>query len=153
MPQMLLPIFPDDVVNISANLAVKKDNGQVTYFNGMMPVFTHDENDIRSFQMITSQFCCSGLLKQVDVCRAFGVTDISVMRAVKRYREHGPSGFYAAKKTRGASVLTADVLEKAQEMLDEGRGVPEIAAALGIKRDTLAKAVRDGRLHRLKKRI
>lgn len=153
MPQMMLPIFPDDVVYLNSNLAVRKENGQITYFNGMMPVFMHDEDDIESFQMITSQFCCSGIVKQVDVVRAFGVTDISVMRAVKRYRELGPSGFYAPKKTRGAAVLTADVIEKAQAMLDEGKGLPEIAEAFGLKRDTLAKAVRDGRLHRVKKKI
>lgn len=153
MPQMLLPIFPDDVIYLNSNLAVRKENGRITYFNGMMPVFCHDEDDIESFQMITSQFCCSGIVKQVDVVRAFGVTDISVMRAVKRYRELGPAGFYAPKKTRGASVLTASVIEKAQEMLDEGKGLPEIAAALDLKRDTLSKAVRDGRLHRVKKKI
>jgi len=153
MPQMMLPIFPDDVVYLNANLAVRKDNGRVTYFNGMMPVFTHDESDIQSFQMITSQFCCSGVVKQAELSRSFGVTDLSVMRAVKRYRELGPSGFYAAKKTRGAAVLTPDVIEEVQGMLDDGRGLPDAAAALGLKRDTLAKAVRDGRLHRSKKRI
>ena len=153
MPQMMLPIFPDDVVYLNPTLAVRKDNGQITYFNGTMPVFTHDEDDTQSFQMITSQFCCSGIVKQAEIVRAFGVTDISVMRAVKRYRELGPSGFYAPKKTRSAAVLTDSVIEKAQEMLDEGKGLPEIAADLDLKRDTLAKAVRDGRLRRVKKKI
>jgi hypothetical protein len=54
MPQMMLPIFPDDVVYLNSDLAVRKDNGQVTYFNGMMPIFTHAEDDVESFQMITS---------------------------------------------------------------------------------------------------
>lgn len=151
MPQMMLPIFPDDVVYLNENLAVRKENGQVTYFNGMMPVFTHAEDDVQSFQMITSQFCCSGAVKQMDVVRAFGLTEISMMRAVKRYREYGPSGFYAPKKTRGAAVLTADVIKKVQGLLDEGKEFSEVAAALNLKRDTLAKAVRDGRLHRAKK--
>ena len=153
MPQMMLPIFPDDVVYLNPYLAVQKGNGQITYFNGVMPVFSHAEEDIDSFQMITSQFCCSGIVKQADVARAFGVSDISVMRAVKRYRERGPAGFYAPRKTRGAAVLTADVIQKAQEMLDGGNGLPEIAATLDLKRDTLGKAVRDGRLHRIKKKI
>jgi hypothetical protein len=153
MPQMMLPIFPDDVVYLNSNLAVRKENGQIIYFNGMMPVFTHAEDDIESFQMITSQFCCSGIVKQVDVVRAFGVTDISVMRTVKRYRQFGPAGFYAPRKTRGAAVLTDGVIEKAQGMLDEGKGLSEIATALSLKRDTLGKAVRDGRLHQVKKKI
>jgi hypothetical protein len=33
------------------------DVGRVTYFNGQMPVFVHDTNDIRPFRLITSQFC------------------------------------------------------------------------------------------------
>lgn len=152
MPQMTLPIFPDDVVDINASIAVRKDKGMVVYFNGMMPVFSHDEDDIQSFQMITSQFCCNGVAKQAEIVRAFGVTDISVMRSVKRYRELGPAGFYAERKTRGAAVLTAEVIERAQELLDEDRGIPEVASELGLKRDTLSKAVRDGRLHRPKKR-
>jgi hypothetical protein len=151
MPQMMLPIFPDDVIYLSPDLAVKKQDGRIVYFNGMMPVFTHDENDIQSFQMITSQFCCNGIVKQADIVRAFGVTDISVMRAVKCYRELGVKGFYAPKKTRGAAVLTSTVIEQAQSLLDAGRVIPDVASELGLKRDTLAKAVRDGRLHQQKK--
>jgi hypothetical protein len=149
---MMLPIFPEGVVDLSPDLAVQKEDGQIVYFNGMMPVFMHDEDDIPSFQMITSQFCCSGIVKQADIVRAFGVTKTSVMRAVKRYRDLGPGGFYAPKKTRGANVLTPAVIEETQKLLDEGRSVPEVAAELGLKRDTLAKAVLDGRLHRAKKK-
>jgi transposase-like protein len=152
MPQMMLPIFPEGVVDLSPDLAVRKEAGQIVYFNGMMPVFTHDESDIQSFQMITSQFCCSGVVTQADIARAFGVTEVSVKRAVKRYRERGAGGFYAPKKTRGAGVLTPSVIEEAQKLLDEGGGVPAVAKELGLKRDTLAKAVLDGRLHRVKKR-
>jgi hypothetical protein len=75
------------------------------------------------------------------------------MRAVKRYQTLGPGGFYAPKKTRGAGVLTPSVIEAAQKLLDDEHGVPETAAELGLKRDTLAKAILDGRLHRVKKRI
>jgi transposase-like protein len=152
MPQMMLPIFPDGVVELSPDLAVRKEAGQVVYFNAAMPVFMHAEDDVQSFQMITSQFCCNGVVKQADIARAFGVTEVSVKRAVKRYRERGPGGFYAPKKTRGAGVLIPSVIEKAQELLDEGHGVPAVAEELGLKRDTLAKAVLDGRLHRVKKR-
>jgi transposase-like protein len=148
---MFLPIYPDGVVDLGQDLAVKRENGQVVYFNGMMPVFMHDENDLQSFQMITSQFCCSGVVKQADIARAFGVTKFSVMRAVKRYRDNGVKGFYAQKKARGAGVLTPAVIAEAQALLNAGRSVPEVAAELDLKRDTLAKAVLDGRLHRSKK--
>jgi transposase len=85
--------------------------------------------------------------------RAFGVTAISVKRSVKKYREEGPGGFF--RKTppaRRPRVLTAEVLEKAQALLDAGQSRPEVAEALGIKEDTLYRAERSGRLVKEKKR-
>ncbi|MCG6867868.1 MAG: hypothetical protein LJE91_03820, partial [Gammaproteobacteria bacterium] len=66
----------------------------MTYFNGSMPVFVHAEQDRASFQTIAAQFCVNGNAKQADIVRAFGVTKISLKRAVKRYREEGPKGYY-----------------------------------------------------------
>ena len=148
MPQMQFPFFPEGVTHITPYLAFSKQDGRVTYFNGNMPVFIHDEDDMDSFRMITAQFCVNGNAKQMEIVRAFGISKISMKRAVKRYREAGPKGFYQKRKTRGPAVLTPPVMEKAQRLLDEGLEVPEVADQLGIKRDTLSKAVRAGRLHR-----
>ncbi len=154
MPQKHLPFFPDGVEHITAQLAVEKKDGQVTYFNGHMPVFIHDEQDIATFRMITAQFCINGNAKQAEISRAFGVTLISVKRAVKRYREKGVAGFYEEANRRGPAVLTAQVLKEAQERLDEGLEIREVAEQLGVKRDTLAKAIRAGRVHKpAKKKI
>ena len=148
MPQMQLPFFPEGVTHITPMLAFCKQNGRVTYFNGNMPIFVHDEADRDSFRMITAQFCENGNAKQADISRAFGVPPISVKRAVKRYRKQGPKGFYAQRKTRGPAVLTPSVLEQAQQLLDDGVETSEVADRLDIKRDTLSKAVRAGRLHK-----
>ena len=148
MPQTQLPFFPEGVTHITALLAFSKQDGRVTYFNASMPVFIHDEDDVDSFRMITAQFCVNGNAKQAEVVRAFGVSKISLKRAVKRYREEGPKGFYASRKHRGPAVLTPSVLAEAQQLLDEGLETPEVADRLGIKRDTLSKAVRAGRLHK-----
>jgi DNA-directed RNA polymerase specialized sigma24 family protein len=43
------------------------------------------------------------------------------------------------------------VLAEAQEKLDEGLSSSEVADPLDLKRDTLRKAIRAGRLHRPKK--
>ena len=147
MPQVQLPIFPEGVTHITPELAFKKEGGKVVYLNGSMPVFVHDEKDIRTFRMITSQFCVNGNAKQSEMASAFGIPLISVKRAVKLYRDRGPEGFYAPRRTRGAAVLTPPVLEQAQQKLDEGLSVAEVADALEIKRNTLGKAVRAGRLH------
>jgi transposase len=152
MPQMQLPIFPDGVEHITSELAFEKRDGQVTYFNGNMPVFVHDENDIATFRMITAQFFINGNAKQAEISRAFGITLISVKRAVKRYREKGVAGFYEAPNRRGAAVLTAEVLTEAQGLLDEGFETSAVAEQLGVKRDTLAKAIRAGRLRKPEKK-
>lgn len=146
MPQIQLPIFPEGIVHLSSELAVKQENGQVVYFNGMLPVFTHAAEDIKTFRMITSQFCVNGIVKEVDISRAFGIPAITVKRAVKKYREGGAAGFYQKRKTRAAPILTEPVLGKAQQNLNAGKSVKEVAIELGIKYDTLKKAVADGRL-------
>ena len=152
MVQRQLPMFPEGSILVTGDLVVKKRDGRITYFYETLPVFTHDENDDDSFQMITAQFYSNGYVKQMDIVRAFGVTPISVKRAVKRYQEQGVQGFYAAKKTRGAAVLTDEVLQVAQQLLSEGQESCDVADQLGIKRDTFSKAIRAGRLHKYKKK-
>lgn len=146
MPQRQLPLFPQGVTHITPELAFMKEDGRVTYFNGHMPVFIHAEDDRRTFRMITGQFCVNGNAKQADIVRAFGVTTISVKRSVKLYREKGPAGFYAPRSPRGPAVLTEPVVAEIEEFLDAGMSEAEIAERLGLKRDTLHKAVRAGRI-------
>jgi hypothetical protein len=90
MPQAQLPFFPEGVTHSTPLLAFRKEDGRVTYFNGSMPMFVHEEDDVASFCMITAQFCVNGNAKQADIGRAFGVSKISLKLAVKRYREQGP---------------------------------------------------------------
>jgi len=139
-------MFPNGVTHITDQLAFLKENGQVVYFNGHMPVFSHAESDIASFRMITSQFCANGYVKQADIIRTFGVTSISVKRWVKKFREEGPRGFYAPRPVRGAAVLVEDVVAKAEELLADGGKISEVAEKLGVKKNTLQKAVRAGKV-------
>ena len=152
MVQRQLPMFPEGSTLVTHDLAVEKRDGRVTYFYGTLPVFTHDENDDASFRMITAQFYTNGYVKQMDIVRAFGVTPISVKRAVKCYKEQGIPGFYAEKNTRGPAVLTEEVLLTAQQLLSEGLEPCDVADQLNIKRDTFSKAIRAGRLHKNSKK-
>lgn len=154
MPQLQLPMFPVGVTHITPLLAFLKEDGNITYFNGSLPVFSHAEEDSQSFRMITAQFCVNGHTQQAEIARAFGVTKISVKRSVKRYREAGPGGFYQPQKRRGPAILTPPVIEQVQQLLTEHEEVADIAAKLDIKVDTLSKAIRAGRLHKpAKKKI
>jgi DNA-binding transcriptional regulator LsrR (DeoR family) len=152
MAQQQLPMFPVGSTEVTQDLAFEKREGRVTYFYGTLPVFSHDENDRASFQMITAQFYINGYVKQMDIVRAFGVTPISVKRAVKRFKEEGVQGFYADKKPRGTVVLTDEIIQQAQYLLNQGQESYDVADRLGIKRDTLSKAIRAGRLYKIKKK-
>ena len=83
MPQLHLPMFPAGVTPITDELAFERRDGKIAYFNGQIAVFVHAEDDVATFRMITSQFCANGHARQCDIIRAFGVTSISVKRAVK----------------------------------------------------------------------
>jgi len=146
MPQLHLPMFPHGVTPITDVLAFAKQDGRVTYFSGQQPVFSHAEDDVASFRMITSQFCAHGGATQSAIIRVFGVTSISVKRSVKTYRERGPKGFYAPRVTRGAAVLHEALVAQAEELLAEGYSVAEVAKELGVKLNTLQKAIRAGRI-------
>jgi transposase-like protein len=150
MPQLQLPMFPVGVTEITPHLAFKKEGGQIVYFNGHMPIAMHDEKDQRTFRMVTSQFYVMGLVTQSDLARVFGVTPISVKRSVKIFRDHGPGGFYAERRVRGAAVLLPDVVEEAEELLAEDMKISDVAKQLGISPDTLRKGIDSGRV-RVKK--
>ena len=153
MSQLQLPIFPEGTTLINSNLGFIREDATITYVYGHLPVFTHDVKDIRSFRMITSQLYINGSAKQSEICRAFGVSAISVKRGVKRYRKKGIGGFFEEPKRRGAAGLTPPVVEQVQEQLDAGHELTGIAKELGLKYDTLRKAVKSGKLHKpLKKK-
>jgi hypothetical protein len=149
MPQMLLPMFPAEATSINPLLGFCRKDDMVYYFNGMMPIFSHAVSDHQSFRLITSQLIVNGNATQKDIVDAFRVSRISVKRYVKIYRQEGASGFFKARKGRGSNVLTPEVLVRIQFFLTEGRTVRSISEEMGLKADTVNKAIRDGRLCRI----
>jgi transposase len=148
MPQPLLPLVPDGATPLCDHISVVKEDDAWTYFAGILPVFSHPEDDRNSFRMFTAQLVCNGICKQVDIVKTFGVAPVSVKRAVKQYREQGSESFYQPRRGRGASVMTEQVLQEAQELLNQGSSRKETAQALKIKLDTLGKAIQHGKLSR-----
>jgi transposase-like protein len=146
MPQPLLPMFPADVTAINELVSFAKRDGTVYYFNGPMPVFSHLETDRASFRMFTSQLVANDNCTQAQIVRAFGISAISMKRYVKQYREKGLAGFFKGRAARQPRVLTPAVLQKAQELIQQGGGRNQVAQELGIKSDTLRKAIQAGRI-------
>ena len=74
MPQAQLPFFPPGTPEINRQLAFERQDNQVTYFHGLLPVFQHAVEDTKTFRLIVSQFYVNGNATQAGLCRAFGVT-------------------------------------------------------------------------------
>ena len=151
MPQTLLPIFPPGLTFINRQIGFEKKDGRIYYFHGLLPVFSHDEDDLESFRFITSQLVVGGNVKQVEIVNAFGISSISVKRSVKRLREQGAQGFFTKAKGRSPHILTPDIVEKAQRLLYKGHNPSEVAKRLNLKPNTVRKAIQTGRLHKKKR--
>ena len=147
MAQALLPLIPHGATRINDRISVVRKDGQWTYYYGVDPIFSHPEADRQTFGMFTAQLVCQGACQQVDIIRIFGVCTNSVRRSVKKYRQAGVAGFYRSRKGRGPTVLTDPVVAQAQERLGSGCTRRQVADQLGIRYDTIRKAINQGRLH------
>ena len=89
---MQLPMFPAGVTEINSRVAVDAKDGRVCYVHGHLPVFQHEEEDVWSFRMFTSQMIVNGTAKPKEIVEAFGVP----MVTVKRYNEGLPGAWSQA---------------------------------------------------------
>ncbi len=96
--QLLLPLFPVEATLINNLVAVQMRESAVYYFNGSMPIFMHNKCDIDGFRYITSQLIVNGCCRQKEIVNCFAVSDISVKRWVKRYRESKELSAFVSKK-------------------------------------------------------
>jgi transposase-like protein len=147
MPQLQLPIYPADATAINSNVAVSFESGRVVYVHGLLPVFEHAADDLKSFRLFTSQMIANGSVRHSEIARTFGVPLSTVKRFVKLYRDQGAQGFFAPRRRRSAAVLTPEVKARAQALLDEGKSPAEVGKELSILSDTLRKAIQAGHLH------
>lgn len=151
--QLQLPRYPEDTTHVSDAVSVVKRDGTVWYFHQGMPMGSHAEDDHASFRFHTSMLCDSGACQLVEVERAFGVSKISVKRWLKQYRSGGAKAFFAKKRAvRAGPVMTPERLAEIQGLIDEGLSDLQIAERLGMKRDTIYRTVKIGRLHRAEKK-
>ncbi|MDQ2899894.1 MAG: hypothetical protein M3Y07_08855, partial [Acidobacteriota bacterium] len=70
---MQLPVFPAGVIEINSRIAVQQEAGVVWYIHRHLLVFQHEEQDVRSFRMFTSQMIVGGTVKPKEIVKAFGV--------------------------------------------------------------------------------
>ncbi len=143
----MLPAIPYGATEISELVSVWCEAQQWTYFLGTYPVYSHRADDQRMFRLVTAQLIESGACRHKEIIETFGVSKSSVNRALKKLRDQGAEGFFKRREGhRSGSVLTPQILDQAQGLLDQGYSRRDLADELGVKYDTLRKAINDGRL-------
>jgi transposase len=151
LSQLMLPAIPYGATEISDLVSVWREAQQWTYFLGTYPVYSHRADDQRMFRLVTAQLIQSGACRHKEIIETFGVSKSSVNRALKKLREQGAEAFFKRREGRGSgSVLTPQILDQAQALLDQGYSRRDLADELGVKYDTLRKAIHDGRLRETK---
>ncbi len=147
MTQGILPLIPMGATAINDIVSVVRQEKTWTYFLSTYPIYSHPEDDHQCFRSIIAQLIDNGTCKQCDVVSAFGISKKCALRAVKQLRVNGVKSFFEPRKgRRSGAVLTPEVLSSAQNLLKEQLSRKEVAEELGIKLDTLKKAIHDGRL-------
>ena len=153
MPQIQMPLFPAGFQHINEDLAFERRENQITYFNGHLPVFTHEAADVASFRLFTTQLIVNGSASQAQIVKAFRVSLTTVKRCIKRYRLGGSKAMFEPPRRRKGTKLNEQGLAQAQQLLDEGASVPAIGKQLGVLPTTLHKAIDQGRLQVKKKAL
>ena len=149
MTTTLFPIYPEGTKMINSEIRVKTIGEDVYYFNGSMAIYQHHKKDYQSFRHATSQMIALGNVQQTEIIKFFKVSKGSVQRWVKKYRDEGSKAFYTKRNggNRG-TVLTPEIKEEVQVLLNLGSSPKDIQDELGIKADTIRKAIRFGKLTR-----
>ncbi len=115
---------------------------------GVYPIYSHPCNDLRMFRLTAAQLIDTGNCQACDIIRTFGVSKSSIDRALRRYRQGGAEAFFQRRcSPRGGTVMSPEVIQRAQRMLNAHATRRKVADELEIAYSTLVKAIQDGRLH------
>ncbi len=137
----------DGIYKINEDVSYGNKGELRYYFHRNFPIFNHSIEDCNSFRMIVGLMVVMRLCRNVEIQKAFGLSKISICRWSKKIREKGPQIFSNNPRRRSATIMTENVLSKAQGLLNEGLSCSEIAKILGVKKDTLGKVIRAGKLN------
>jgi len=145
--QLILPIFPANTEYISPTLGVFRQDGIITYLHCGIPIFSHAEDDYKSFRYITSKFILQGLCRKIEISRCFHVSYDSVKRHAKKLERLGEKGFFTEDKRQGHCYkLLPPVVERMQQYLDAGKSNSEIARLEGVTEGAVRYALKTGSL-------
>jgi hypothetical protein len=146
--QLQLPFFPAKTKMISDCVGVYEKEGLVHYIVNGLPVYSHSNEDLNAFRFITSNFIDQGLCRKVEVQRCFSVSEDSVHRYWKKFKEHGEEGFFGVDKRLGgkAHKILGEKRLRIQRKLDKGQSVLSIAKEEGVRESAIRYQITQGYL-------
>jgi hypothetical protein len=146
--QLQIPIFPFDSSNISECLAVYTNDNMIEYIANGLTVFSHHKEDYNQFRFITSNFIDKGLCKQVDIQRCFKVSESSVKKYLKKYRDFGPNIFFEKSAVRGSRShkILNELKQRIQEKLNKEQSINSIAKEEGVSEGAIRHQIKQGLL-------
>jgi hypothetical protein len=149
--QLQLPIFPKEARLINDHVGVYEKDGIIQYIVNGMPVYSHGSEDINAFRFITSNFIEQGLCRKVDIERFFNVSEDSVYRYHKKFKEQGEKGFFGDDARKGkAHKIVGEKRIRIQEKLDKGQSVNSIGKDEGVRESAIRYAIKQGYLKKKK---
>ena len=153
MYQAILPLIPEGASRINEFVSVCRTEKSWTYFSYDQPVYRHDPGDRTGFYLTACQMLDAGVCRECEILEVFGVPKRTLDNWQDKYRKGGISSFFRRPvRKKKSTVLTPEVLEQAQCLLDEGLSRSQIAEELCVKPCTLRKAISDHRLDERKRR-
>ncbi len=85
------------------------------------------------FRLTAAQLISTGTCRASDIIKTFGVSKSSIDLALRKYRKGGAEAFFQARCShRSGTVMTPDVIQESQRLLDGYASRQEVAEELEI---------------------
>ena len=146
MRQVNLPLIPNSAIDLGHCFSVFFAETEVRWYHGLDIVARHSRSDQDQYRLEIATLCAASGVRQSVMAHATGLHPNTITSYVARLLERGPSAFFSPSPVRGGAVLTAEKLRECQSLLDRGVSRAETSRAAGVRKNTLEKAIRDGRL-------
>ena len=148
MMNTLLPIDPPNSTLIGNLYSMVTDHGVTTYFDCLLPIDRHREDDKSARNLRISKFAVEGRVTHTEIAQAFGIRRETVTHLAKKYRTEGEASFFATPRTRGRVTVNAQIAQQATELLAQGLSGRAVARQLGIAPSTFSEHCRAGIIKR-----
>lgn len=143
--QTHLPLVPPEAIEINDTVCLLEEGGRTAYFAAGVPLFCHASDDAVGRRVAAAQIATLGLARRVELAAALGVDRVTLYRQQRKFEADGIGGLIDAKGgVKEPFKFKGELLQRGQQMLDEGKSRRATAAALGLSEGAIRYAIRKG---------